>query len=188
MKHTKTSAILAISLSVMLLLSGCTFASAMQQLQKYLPIALQAAEEVLAILVSAGIVTPANQTQVQTDFTNGNAALGDCLAAVNAYLASPSASQPAQLPRVIQALQNSQTAFAAVIKDLGLNPSNNAIVTAQLALQSVITTLAAIEANLPTPTPTPTAKARVPIPSASAFKAQFNEIMKVHGFGDHQLK
>jgi hypothetical protein len=194
----KLSSVFLVSvLSVALVLSGCTFASAMAQLQKYAPIAIQAIESVVAILVQSGVIKAGQATAVTADVAMASASLQDVENAVAAYNSAASADKNTKLGAVIAALQAAQSQLAQGVKDVGLNGTSNGVLAAESGLQVIITTLAAIEVNLPQPTPAPAwVKANAKKSAlkfghpnlAGQFKGQFNAPVIKYGFGQYALK
>jgi hypothetical protein len=189
-------ALLALVLSAALFTQGCTFASAMAQLEKYAPVALQAISSVVAILVQGGVIKTGQANTVTTDIGMATAALTDVENAVAAYNAAPAASKNTELNKVIVALQAAQTQLAQGVKDVGMNGNSNAALAAESGLQVIITTLAAIEVNLPQPTPAPAtvqanakkSKLKFGHPNlAGQFKVQFNSAVGKYGYGQYGL-
>jgi hypothetical protein len=194
----KLSSVFLVSvLSVALILSGCTFASAMAQLEKYAPIAIQAIESVVAILVQSGVIKAGQASAVTADVAMASASLQDVENAVAAYNSAAAADKNTKLGAVITALQAAQSQLAQSVKDVGLNGNSNGVLAAESGLQVIITTLAAIEVNLPQPTPAPAwvkASAKKSVlklghPNlAGQFKSQFNAPVIKYGFGQYALK
>lgn len=189
-------ALLALTLSAAILIQGCTFSSAMAQLEKYAPIALQAISSIVAILVQGGVIKTGQASTVTTDIGMATAALTDVENAVAAYNAAPAASKNTELNKVIAALQAAQSQLAQGVKDVGMNGNSNSVLAAEAGLQVIITTLAAIEVNLPQPTPAPASvrasakksKLRFGHPNlVGQFKTQFNAAVGKYGFAQYGI-
>lgn len=187
-------ALLAVVLSAALLVQGCSFQSAMTQLEKYAPIALQAISSVVAILVQGGVIKTGQASVVTTDIGMATAALTDVENAVAAYNAAPASGKSTELGKVIAALQAAQSQLSQGVKDVGLNGNNNSVLAAEAGLQVIITTLAAIEVNLPAPAPKSVQlsakKSKLKLGHsnpAGQFKQQFNSAVAKYGYGQYGL-
>lgn len=180
--------ILAVVACLALVIGGCSFSSAMTQLQKYMPVALQAFEGVVAILVETGALGAAQGSSADAVSTAASAALSDVQSAVTAYNAAPAASKATKLGEVVTALSAAQTQLKNFLADAHVK-SSSAQATIQAAVLLISTTLASIEASI-SPNPTPAqvmAKASIKKVSASDFKKSYNQIVTSGGFGKHAL-
>ena len=189
-------------LCLALVLTGCTFSSVMTQLEKYIPIALQAIESIISVLVQGGIIKTGQASTISNDVTMASSSLQDVENAVAAYNAAPAADKNTKLGVVITSLEAAQTELAQGIKDVGLNGNSPAALATEAGLQVIITTLATIEVNLPTPTPAPAwvhanaAKAKFSFNPFGMFKSnypgqfknQFNGALAHRGFSQFALK
>jgi len=165
-------------LSVAMIVSGCSFQSAMTQLSKYLPVALQAFNGVVTILVNAGALSSAQGTVLSADSAKVTKGFTDVEAAVADYNAADPASKSTKLTAVVAALNVVQADLGKFLPDVGLDPKNKDVIIAQSALVLLEGTLASIAVNLPNPSPAAKAAAsKVKIVSAKDFKKQYNAIV-----------
>lgn len=185
-------------------ISGCnqnTFQSVMQKIAAYMPVALKAANGVLAILVTAGVLTAAQQSAadpveqaVTNDFNllcgSGAATTGKCDPAslIGAYLSSPTPTAFSKIVALLNDLQAHlkaiETAFVAV------SQKTEATITAAVSL--ILTTISSIEAQFPAVAAQLRAGASVvklSMPfSPKGLKNQFNAIVTQGGFSSAAIR
>jgi len=182
------SGFLAVILSVALIGGGCSFQSGVAELGKYLPVAVQAFEGIVSILVANGAVGSAQAGALDADASQVQASFADLQGAINAYNAVPAADKQTALTKVIAVLGVVQSDIAKFETDVHVNnPKTQATIQAACAL--VATTLAAIAVNLgPAPAKGSMKSARATVPSAKEFKAQYNRIVISGGYSNVVLK
>lgn len=170
-------------LSVTLISAGCSFSSAVSQLEKYAPIGLNAFSQVVAILLEAGVIKVGVASNLNDGVAKGTKVLADLQSAVNAYQASPS---PDKLTAVTNALNAADASLAQFASDLGVSAQNKAVVAAQAGLLVITTTLASISAAM-APKASLSKVARVSKINAKTFKHQFNAVMLANGYPQHTI-
>jgi hypothetical protein len=196
--------ILAITLSLMLAVTGCTFASAMSQLQTWAPVGLTAFTGIVSIL------NPAVGSPLAVWSGRVIKVWGDMQAGIRAYNDAPAANKATRMGELLTVLDAVQGELKQGIADLGANPSSVDVQAAQAALLLLQTTLATIEAKLAPKAPAPVAATHTqhttefegartvrvnkstltigPVTSGSDFKKQFNVIMQHAGLIEYQLR
>lgn len=177
---------LAFMLSFALVVAGCSFQSAIKELETYAPIGLNAFSQIVAILLEAGVIKAGVASSLSDDANKGTAVLGDLQATLAAYNSSAS---PDKLTAVINALSAVNSSLNQFEKDLGANTDSKASIAAQAGLVVLIGTLSSIQAKLaPASVPASIAKAvRASSVSAKTFKKQFNAAMLAHGYPQHTI-
>lgn len=185
-------------------LSGCNqtaFQQTMSKIAAYLPVAFNAANGIVAILVTAGVLTAAasnSPNSVEQEITNDfdvlcgtdSATTGKCDAAslVGVYLASPTSTTFEKITAVLNDLQTNLKSVLTVFHVASVK--TQATITA--AVSFVLSTLAALQAQFPTVAAQLKAGAtsvKFSMPySPSGFANQFNSIVTSGGFANAAIK
>lgn len=170
-------------------LAGCLFATVWADIQKYVPVGLQAFAAVVSILTGQGIITGA-AAAIQALITAVTAAFGTVSSAVTSYEASANNT-------TLGAVANALTAAANSIQQFWANlniPDANLAATIKGLLEVITTTLSGFIAALPSSSvalqaPSPNSLSMTPHRrSLHAFKSDFNKVLKAGNFEAHKLK
>jgi len=175
--------LLSFVLVAALIISGCSFASGIQQLERYAPIGLNAFSQVVAILLEAGVIKVGTASNLNDGASKGTAVLADLQAALTAYQASPS---PDKLTAVQNALNAASATLSQFAADLGVASGNKAVVAAQAGLLVITTTLASISAAM-APKASLSKVAKASKLDVKSFRKQFNSVMLAHGYPQHTI-
>lgn len=176
---------LAICLSAMLVISGCSFGSVMNGIAKWLPVGEQALAEILAILSAGGALTAPQSAQYQAIAAKVSSDFGDIQSAVNQYNAAPSTGKSTTLAKVITAMQIIQTDLSTFESDARIVDAKDQTVI-NLSVGALLTTLAALEAQI-SPSPSIRTTAVNAPRTPAAFKKSFNQIMTNNGYPQYVI-
>lgn len=165
---------------------GCTTGDALAQLNKWLPVGIQAFAGVVAI------INPAAGSVLAVAVTTAKALWADVSAAVAAYNAAPAASKATVLGKVETALGALISGLPDVLKQIPGGAEYANTVTA--AIDLVLATLSAIDANLGGVPPVAqatatarTAKITKAATNGADFKKQFNQILANGGYSKYAV-
>lgn len=176
---------LAIALTLGLVFAGCSFSDGVAQLDKYLPVALQAFEGVLAILAETGAIKVGEASTLTAAATEVNKDFGDLQAAVNSY-EQVKGTDSSALTKVTQAIGVIEGDLGVLEQDAHIKDSK-AQTTVEAALLLIQTTLGSIEAGL-TPTSSVQAKKAAQKLTVKSFKHSYNGIVSQGGYPEHELR
>src|SRR5271167_4157706 len=132
-------------------LEGCTFATAIQQLQQWAPTVLSAFSGIVTIINPAAGSALAIATLAITKLFGVG---GPIPAAISAYQASPGTTT---LSTLISVLNAANGQFEAVLNDIPTTLNSNDVKAAQASLLLLVTTMDAFEARLAPAPPVATA-------------------------------
>lgn len=193
MKRKFYSPALAVFLSACLLfLPAASCSSAINAVKNYVPIGL------IAFDGAINIISPAPGSPLQVDKALVDGLWQSVNTALTNYENAPAEQKQTHLGEVIAALNAVEGGVGKTLSDLGVSGNVNSAVQAALVLTQ--TTLAALQARLQ---PSPVASAKLAAAKKSVtvngqsltisgnvedFKRDYNHIMQIGGYTDHQLK
>lgn len=185
MRRSLSQISLALFLSTVLVLQGCSFSSIMSNIAKWLPVGEQAFSEIVAILAAAGVVGVNVQNQATGAVAVVNKDFADIQNAITQYNAAPSIDKATTLQKVTTAMGVLQTDLTTFLNDARvLDQKDVNVIT--LAVGALTTTLAALEAQI-SPSPSVTTTAVNAPKTPSAFKKAFNQILASNGYPQYQI-
>lgn len=180
MKRSLKVSALAVLLSCCLVISSC---NALDQVAKWLPVGLDAFAQIVAILTSAGVITPLQASTAGNDASIVNGDFGDLRTLVTQYAQASPDSKQAALDKVVVALRVLSGNLAKIEADAHISDQKTQL-TVQLAFGALLTTLSAFQAQL---APVPLMAKRA-LPNSNDFKKSFNAIMVNGGFPARQIQ
>lgn len=182
------AASLALAMSLMLVISGCSFAGTVAKIGEYLPVGVNAFETVFSILAGAGIIKAGAVTGLDNDANLVSVAFGDIQSGVNAYQSAPAADKATKLQAIVTALGAAQGSLLKLQADTHMGSQSDQLMVNGL-LGVIITTLSAFEVNLGgAAAPAKLARASASPLSVKQFRSQFNAILVKGGHAERQLR
>lgn len=162
--------------SAMLGVDGCNLGSAIAQLEKWVPVGLQAFAGVVAI------INPAAGTALAISVTVAKALWTDISTAIANYNAAPASAKTTVMAKITTALGALMGGLGDILHQLG-SAASSQLGTITAALNLFIATLSAIDANLGGTPPVVPVSARVKAATSGPdFRNQFNAIVSQGGY------
>jgi hypothetical protein len=183
-----TKGLLAITLSAMLIVSGCS-TSWVQVAVNDLPVLVQIATSILGIVAAAqgkGAVDPAVAAKVQIVAGQVKSDLELVQSLVAAYQSAAAADKPGLLSKVDSALSSVQSNLNALLAAAHVN---NAALQATIAASVglAITTVLAIQSLIPAPAAKGARSAVKPM-NAKQLRSSFNSIVASNGYAEFAIQ